>query len=94
MWWKKYETLKFKGGKPKYILEDDQDMIEIRYDDGMLIDIGYLDFLENEKPHYEITVVVKDDKSGWENPLVIIKVEEKDKLYNTIQQTINTYRNI
>ena len=42
MWFDTYEALDFLGGKLTYILDDDEDMMEIRYDDGMLIDVGYI----------------------------------------------------
>ena len=54
----------------------------------MLIDVGYIEDLQS----YYITVVSTDDEKGWENPLGEIEVKSKDKLYETIQETIYKYR--
>ena len=87
-WYDVYKNLDLLSGNIEFILEDDQDMIEIHYNDGMLIDVGYIEDLQS----YYITVVSTDDEKGWENPLGEIEVKSKDKLYETIQETIYKYR--
>ena len=71
-----------------FICEDDEDMINISYDDGMLIDIG--------KPiavsHYLITVVSPDDEIGWQHPISEIEVTSKQELVTKIQETILKFR--
>ena len=40
MWQKEFKPLELRGGHISYICNDDEDMIEITYPDGMLIDVG------------------------------------------------------
>jgi len=89
MWFDIYETLDLLGGIPTYILDDDEDMIEIRYDDGMLIDVGYI--CENNL--YYITVVKSDTAEGWHSPMVVIEVRDKRCLLQNIQDVIFKFRN-
>lgn len=89
MWFDTYEALDFLGGKPTYILDDDEDMMEIRYDDGMLIDVGYI---HHDKLYY-ITVVKSDTPKNWESPLAVIEVRDKRCLPPNIQEAIFQYRN-
>jgi len=87
-WTDIYKNLDLRKGKTEFICEDDQDMIEIRYDDGMLIDVGYI---EEDKKYY-ITVIEFDDANGWEKPLAVKAVDSKEDLFNEIQKTIFKYR--
>lgn len=87
-WTDIYKNLDLRKGKTEFICEDDQDMIEIRYDDGMLIDVGYI---EEDKKYY-ITVVELDDANGWGKPLAVKAVDSKENLFNEIQKTIFEYR--
>ena len=87
-WCDDYSKLDIVDGKIKFILEDDEDMIEIRYMDGMLIDVGYIE----ETRAYYITVVVSNDINGWENPLEECEVKNKVDLISKIQETIYKYR--
>ena len=84
MWWyEEYENLDLRCGEITFISEDDQDMIEINYPDGVYIDVGYM---EKEKTYY-ITVV--DEKvCGWTNPVLIVAVTDKSKLFDSIQEVI------
>lgn len=86
-WYDVYKNLDLLSGKIEFILEDNQDMIEINYHDGMLIDVGYIEDLQS----YYITVVSTDDEKGWEKPLEEIEVKSKDNLYERIQETIYKY---
>ena len=87
-WYDDYKNLDLSGGKILFILEDDEDMIEIHYKDGMLIDIGYIERIHS----YFITVVSSDTVEGWKSPLEEIKVEDKTVLADKIQETIYKYR--
>ena len=87
-WHDEYKKLNLSGGKISFILEDDQDMIEIHYKDGMLIDVGYIERMHS----YLITVVSNDTDEGWENPLEEINIENKAELFDKIQETICNYR--
>lgn len=89
-WYDEYTNLDLFQGDIRFISDDDEDMIEIRYYDGMLIDVGYM----KESPSaYYITVVSTDDAKGWEAPLEEIKVIIKGELFDKIQETIYKYRN-
>lgn len=87
-WWDDYRSLELCGGTISFILEDDEDMIEIHYADGMLIDVG--------KPmatnQYCISVVSSDDEPGWKNPIQEMTVANKEELFRRIQETIFNFR--
>ena len=87
-WWKAYDKLALRGGEITFICDDDEDMVEICYQDGMLIDVG--------KPtcgiSYIITVVASNDEAGWQNPLAEINVLDKKDLPSKIQETIIQFR--
>ena len=87
-WQDDYKKLNLMSGKISFILEDDEDMIEIYYEDGMLIDVGYIERMHS----YLITVVSNDTDEGWENPLEEINIENKAELFDKIQETICNYR--
>ncbi len=87
-WYDDYKKLNLLNGKITFILEDAEDMIEIHYKDGMLIDVGYIEHLNS----YFITVVSSNTGEGWRNPLEEIKVENKTVLIDKIQETIYKYR--
>ena len=87
-WYDDYKKLDLSGGKISFILEDDEDMIEIHYEDGMLIDVGYIERMHS----YLITVVSNDTDEGWENPLEEINIVNKAELFDKIQETICNYR--
>ena len=87
-WYDDYKNLNLMSGKISFILEDDEDMIEIHYKDGMLIDVGYIERMHS----YLITVVSNDTDECWKNPLEEIKIENKAELFDKIQETIRKYR--
>jgi hypothetical protein len=87
-WYDEYRDLNLCNGEIRFILEDDEDMVEILYDDGMLIDVGK----PSSTNSYYITVVSSNDKVGWENPIEEIEVNAKQDLVQKIQETILKYR--
>ena len=87
-WYDDYNKLNLSGGKISFILEDDEDMIEIHYKDGTLIDVGYIERMHS----YFITVVSSDTSEGWKQPVEEVKVEDKTVLADKIQETIYKYR--
>lgn len=87
-WWDDYKELDLKGGRINFIIEDDEDMIEIFYDDGMLIDIGKPTACDS----YCITVVSSNDADGWNNPIAQIDVNYKKDLVSKIQEIIDKFR--
>lgn len=52
-WYDEYKGLNLLNGEASFISDDDEDMIEIHYSDGMLIDVGYIKDMNS----YVITVV-------------------------------------
>ncbi len=87
-WYDEYKELDPYNGRISFVSEDDEDMIEIRYKDGMLIDVGYIERLNS----YVITVVSSDTEEGWKDPLEQITVNNRSELSDTIQDTICKYR--
>ncbi len=86
-WYDDYKKIDLLRGKITFVSEDDEDMIDIHYKDGMLIAVGYIENL------YFITVVSNDTEEGWKNPLDEIMVENKAVLADKIQETVYKYRN-
>ncbi len=87
-WYEDYKKLNVLNGEIKFILQDDEDMIEIRYKDGMLIDVGYI----QKDNSYYITIVLTDDEKGWNKSLDVIEIKNKKHLFDKIQETIYKYR--
>lgn len=56
----KFDDINFQGGIPTYICELDEDMLEIRYANGYMIDVGYIE----ECKTFYVTVVKNND---WTN---------------------------
>jgi len=84
-WFDDFDRLELLNGRISFLLEDDEDMIEILYEDGLLIDVGYIEKLGS----YYITVVSDDD---WTNPIEEMKVDNKKDLPERLQETIYKYR--
>ena len=55
-WYDEYKGLNLLNGVVSFISDDDEDIIEIHYSDGMLIDVGYIKDMNS----YVITVVSND----------------------------------
>ena len=89
-WYDVYERLNLAQGKLQAICDDDQDMLLITYEDGMQIDVGYV---EDDKL-YCITVVKDDTTESWNDPLGIFLTKDKSKLPTELQKAICRFRNI
>ena len=89
-WDDKYKKLDLAQGKLQTICDDDQDMLLITYEDGMQIDVGYI---EEDKIYY-ITVVKDDTMESWNNPLGVFSTKDKSKLPTELQKAIHKFRNI
>lgn len=87
-WWEDYLCLDLRNGKFESIEDDGEDMIEITYDDGMLIAVGKYESINN----YCITVVSSDDEIGWNNPISEIVVSDKKDVVRKLQEIIWKYR--
>ncbi len=89
-WYDAYKKLDLAQGKLQTICDDDQDMLLITYEDGMQIDVGYI---EEDKTYY-ITVVKDDTMESWNNPLGVFSTNDKSKLPTELQKAIYKFRNI
>lgn len=89
-WWEAYSGLDLRGGKIEFIFDDDEDMVTIKYEDGMLIDVGRSDI----DHRYYVTVVTSDDEHGWGAPLDVICLDDKKELPAKIQEAILRFRPI
>lgn len=87
-WWEPYNSLELCGGTLKTISDDDEDMLEIDYPDGMLIDVGWYSY----KNCYTIIVVSSNTTDGWRNPLTKNDIYNKNDLLSELQEIIIKYR--
>ena len=85
-----YKKIDLAQGKLQSICDDDEDMLLITYEDGMQIDVGYI---EDGKTYY-ITVVKDDTVESWNNPLGVFSTNDKSKLPTELQKAIHKFRNI
>jgi len=83
-WVTPFKNLELLGGELTPILNNDEDMLEIRWRDGMWIDVGYI---ASTKTYY-ITTVSDDSAEAWNNPLSIIKVKDREELVSILQKEI------
>ena len=72
------------GGTLVPIVNDDEDMLEIRWTNGMWIDVG---FIKDEETYY-ITTVADDTLESWNNPLSVLKTQHRTELIEIIQHEI------
>lgn len=89
-WRKEYDRLDLCGGTIEFLSDDDEDMVEIAYGDGMFIDVGRM----SADRCYYITVVSSNDRLGWSKPLAEIAISDKKELIEKIQETIFKFRSI
>lgn len=87
-WWEEYAALDLCGGELTSIVEDGEDMLEIRYPDGGLIDVGLL----SANNMYCITAVSSDDEAGWATPLLSIEIGAREQLAAALQAAIYKFR--
>ena len=87
-WDEIYKNLDLAQGKLHSILDDDQDMLLITYEDGMQIDVGYI----AEDKTYYITIVSSDTNEAWNNPLGEFAIKDKAKLPGELQKIILKFR--
>ncbi len=83
-WWREFDDIDWRGGEPNFILNDDQDMIDVEYADGMLIDVG-----RDSNNIYQI-IVEDSEKKG--EPLCTLSFADRDKLHDKLQETIERFR--
>ena len=79
-----FSSLDLCAGTLVPIINDGEDMLEIRWCDGMWIDVGYL---KNEGTYY-ITTVSDDTLDSWNNPLSVIGITIREELPSALQKEI------
>lgn len=89
-WDDTYKKLDLACGELQSICDDDEDMLLITYEDGMQIDVGYI----QEEDTYYITVVSSDTTEAWNHPLGVFTTKEKAKLAQELQKAIYRFRNV
>ena len=77
-------SLDLRGGTLVTISNDDEDMLEIKWPDGMWIDVG---FIKDENAYY-ITAVASDTLESWNHPISVAKITERHELAAAIQAEI------
>lgn len=82
-----YNDIDFKGGEVTYIEPLGEDMLEVRYKDGYMIDVGYIE----RKKTYHVTVVKDDD---WTNPLKEYKAKTAFRTRQNIIKAIDLVQKI
>lgn len=87
-WDSTYKKLDLARGKLQSFRDDDEDMLLITYEDGMLIDVGYI----TEDNTYCITVVSSDTAESWSKPLGVFTLKDKSKLASELQKAIYKFR--
>ena len=87
-WQEAYRDLDPLGGEIRFLLEDHEDMIEIRYADGMVIDLSYIEHWHS----YSITVLSDDTRAAWQNPIEEVTVDEKADLPRMLGEMIRKHR--
>ncbi len=83
-WITPFLSLELLGGTLIPLVNDDEDMLEIRWTDGMWIDVG---FLEKDGAYY-ITTVAQDTPESWDAPLSVITVKDRGELPAVLQREI------
>ena len=83
-WYAPFLSLNLCNGVLTPMQNDGQDMLEIHWQDGMWIDVGYI---EKENTYY-ITTVADDAPESWNHPLSEIAVNNKSDLLKTLQDEI------
>jgi len=89
MAWEQFTSLNLRGGTLTTILDDDQDMLEIHYPGGMMIDVGYI---EDDRTYY-VTAVADESPAAWNAPLAEASTTDKAALPGLLQQVIDRVTN-
>ena len=80
-WIEKCRAIDFKGGLLE-LWENQNNLMEVWYENGFLIDVGYIQRLDT----YFVTVIRDDD---WAVPVRTVAVQEETKLLTVIQEAVD-----
>lgn len=87
-WAESFSKIDIFGGEFTFIENNGQDMFEIIWPDGMIMDVGYI---EEDKTYY-ITTVTEDSSWAWNNPLSEAAITNRRELIPTLQKEIKKCR--
>ncbi len=59
-WWSIYANLDLCGGELITIIDDDQDMLEVKYPNGAMIDVGYVESEDKSEGYIYVITAVED----------------------------------
>ena len=79
-WMEQCSGIDFKGGLLEF-WENQNPLMEVWYENGFLIDVGYVQRLDT----YFVTVVKDDD---WAVPVRTTAVQEEQKLFSVIREAV------
>lgn len=88
LWDSAYRKLDLAGGTLQAFGDDDETMLQITYEDGMQIEVGY----RSSEEFYGITVTTQKELDFGEHPIGTSFVKDKAKLAQELQKTIHAYR--
>lgn len=83
-----YDGLDLQEGILTAISDDGEDMLEIRWQDGMFLDVGYIEC----DGKYYVTVAENESEEAWNSPLDVAETADKNMLMELIQQEIFKFR--
>lgn len=83
-WFSPFLSLDLCGGELVTIENDGEDMLEIRWPDGMWVDVGYFKY----ESTYCITTVPDDTIEGWNHPLSVVETTDRQALAKLLQEEI------
>lgn len=88
MWWERFDGIDLYGGRITFVLDGGEDMLAVKFTDGMTVDVGSPD----EGGTYCVTAVSSDDVEGWNKPLCELGSVSADELCGAVQAVIERMR--
>ena len=82
-WWREFDDIDWRSGEPNFITNDDHAMIEVRYTDGLSIDVG-----RENSGIYAITVTDGESKEV----LCTVNIADREKLHDKLQEIVERFR--
>ena len=81
-WTEKYAAIDFKGGVLEFWEDRGEDMLEVWYENGCLIDVGY-----NQRLDTFFVIIIKDD--DWAVPVRTMAVRREQDLVSAIRTAVD-----
>ncbi len=88
-WWSVYANLDLCGGELITISDDAQDMLEVKYPNGVMIDVGYVESEYKSEGFIYVITGVKDGTIGaWNDYIIKVHIHNRSILSKTLQYVI------